>query len=178
MRASLKGSVWFCLFYHTAKELCTCNRVMIFEIKLSWITQTIKITWPPSKQRTFSDGSWRGSGGRGDKGQFLSQPMPCCALLLTLSEFVCIQSVHPACAGGLGFHFLLFQAQDPTSYSVPLYLPPRVQLVSASPRSHVLLYALLWFTFFPSISSPSSSFEVTFKSLKLRLLWPLCVLIP
>lgn len=42
----------------------------------------------PSKQRTFSDESRRGNGGGGDRGQFLSQPVPCCALLLTLSEFV------------------------------------------------------------------------------------------
>lgn len=90
-----------------------------------------------SKQRTFSDESQRGNGGGGDKGQFLSQPVPCCALFLTLSEFVCIQSVHLACTEDLGFHFHLFQAQDPTSHSIPLYLPPKVQSVSCGLFQHL-----------------------------------------
>lgn len=117
MRVSLRGSLRFCLFCNITgqKELCMCTSDddVWNQIILDHPNHRNHVT--PSKQRTFSDGSRSCDKGKVTKDrQYLSQPVPCWALILTLLGFVYIQSVRLTFTEGLGFHFILFQAQGPT----------------------------------------------------------------
>lgn len=123
MRVSVRGSLWFCLFFFLVTLLGKRNfacaiRMMMFEIRLSYITQIIAIMWLLQSKEHSQMGVGAVTEGKVTKDrQYLSQPVPCCALLLTLLEFVYIQSVCLTFTEGLDFHFILFQAQGPTSHS-------------------------------------------------------------